>query len=212
MALEIVVVYNEPDTLERVFLRSAGLDEATLVLIDNQHLGLGLPVLFNRHLRRSTAEWLVFCHQDFIVFDADWVRRIEALPPDACYGPIGRDATQRWRGQIVQTDGSLLGEPAPMAEVQGVDEVCLVVPRPIYTRLDFDEDFPFDLYAHDYCLAARRLGSPTRIVDLHCQHRSKTTTGDSTSARYLAAKRRFIDKHAGVVPLVTTTFVVSDPP
>jgi hypothetical protein len=205
---EIVVVFNEPDTLERVFLQSSGLDDATLVFIDNRAQGVGLPTLFNRHKQRSTAEWLVFCHQDFIVFDADWIRRIVALPPTACYGPIGLDATRRWRGQIIQTDGSLLGEPAPMAEVAGVDEVCLVVPREVYTRVDFDEGFPFDLYVHDYCLSARRLGYPTRIVHLACQHRSKTVHGDVTSPRYLLAKQRFIDKHAGVVPLVTTTFHV----
>jgi GT2 family glycosyltransferase len=205
---EIVVVFNEPDTLERVFLQSAGLDDATLVLIDNGARGVGLPTLFNRHKQRSTAEWLVFCHQDFIVFDAEWIRRIVALPPAACYGPIGRDASLRWRGQIAQTDGSLLGEPAPMGEVVGVDEVCLVVPRDIYTRVDFDEGFPFDLYVHDYCLAARRLGYPTRIVQLHCQHRSKTLDGDVTSTHYRLAKQRFIEKHAGTVPLVTSSFHV----
>ena len=206
--MEVVVVFNEPDTLEEVFLRSRGLDRATVVLIDNRAQGLGLPTLFNRHKRQSTATWLVFCHQDFVVFDADWIARIARLPPSACYGPIGRD-TLRWRGQIIQTDGSLLGEPAPMAEVLGVDEVCLVVPRDVYTRVDFDEAFRFDLYVHDYCLAARRLGYPTRIVDLHCQHRSKSLAGDQVSARYLDAKRRFIDKHAAVTPLVTSTFDVN---
>jgi GT2 family glycosyltransferase len=206
--LEIVVVFNEPDTLERAFLQSAGLDDATLVLIDNRREPVGLPTLFNRHKRRSTAEWLVFCHQDFVVFDADWIHRIVALPPTACYGPIGRDTTLRWRGQITQTDGSPLGEPAPMAEVVAVDEMCLVVPRDVYTRVEFDEGFPFDLYGHDYCLAARRLGYQTRIVQLRCQHRSKTVTGDLTSSHYLDAKQRFITKHAGIVPLVTTSFHV----
>jgi hypothetical protein len=200
------VVFNEPDTLESVFLRSAGLDDATVVLIDNRAQPIGLPTLFNQHKQRSTAEWLVFCHQDFVVFDRDWIHRIAGLPPAACYGPIGRDATLRWRGQLTQTDGSLLGEPAPMAEVVGVDEVCLVVPRDIYTRVDFDEGFPFDLYVHDYCLAARRLGYPTRIVQLPCQHRSKSIAGDVASTRYLVARQRFIEKHAGVMPLVTSTF------
>ena len=206
LPVEVVVVFNEPDTLERDFLQSSGLDQATPVVIDNRTEGAGLPTLFNRHKQQSAAEWLVFCHQDFIVFEPDWIRRVVALPPAACYGPIGRDATGRWRGQIVQTDGSLLGEPAPLAEVLGVDEVCLIVPREIYTRVDFDEGFAFDLYAHDYCLAARRLGYPTRIAQLSCQHRSKTLTGSVDSPRYLDAKQRFIAKHAGVVPLVTSTF------
>jgi hypothetical protein len=208
LPVEIVVVFNEPDTVKSVFLRSAGLDDATVVLIDNGPQPVGLPTLFNRHKQQSTAEWLVFCHQDFIVFDRDWIHHIAGLPPAACYGPIGRDATLCWRGQLIQTDGSLLGELTPMAEVVGVDEVCLVVPRDIYTCVDFDEGFPFDLYAHDYCLAARRRGYPTRIVQLHCQHRSKSLSGDVAATRYLAAKQRFIEKHAGVAPLVTSTFQI----
>lgn len=211
LPVEIVVVFNEPDTLEDVFLRSAGLGDATVVLIDNRTRGAGLPTLFNAHKARSTAEWLVFCHQDFVVFDPDWIRRIVALPSAACYGPIGRDLNLRWLGRITQTDGSPLGEPAAMAEVPGVDEMCLVVPRDVYTRVDFDEGFPFDLYAHDYCLAARRLGYPTRIVDLACQHRSKTLSGDHLATRFLTAKQRFIDKHAGAAPLVTSTFHVPGP-
>ena len=56
LPIEIVVVFNEPDTLERAFLQSAGLDHATLVLIDNRPQPVGLPTLFNRHKRRSRAE------------------------------------------------------------------------------------------------------------------------------------------------------------
>jgi hypothetical protein len=64
---------------------------------------------------------------------------------------------------------------------------------------------------HDYCLAARRLGYPTRIVQLPCQHRSKSLAGDASSPRYLLAKERFIEKHASVVPLVTSTFHIMPP-
>src|SRR5215831_7696909 len=148
-AIEIVVVYNDPVTLEQCFLKSAGLESARLILVDNRVDGKGLPTIFNAHKRDSAADWIVFCHQDFIVFEPDWFKRIMKLSPTACYGPIGVDIHGRFLGQILQTDGSYHGQRADMAEVVGLDEQCLIVPRSIYTAVDFDEDLPFDFYVHD---------------------------------------------------------------
>jgi 2-polyprenyl-3-methyl-5-hydroxy-6-metoxy-1,4-benzoquinol methylase len=206
-AIEIVVVYNDPVTLEQCFLKSAGLESARLILVDNRVDGKGLPTIFNAHKRDSAADWIVFCHQDFIVFEPDWFKRIMKLSPTACYGPIGVDIHGRFLGQILQTDGSYHGERADMAEVVGLDEQCLIVPRSIYTAVDFDEDLPFDFYVHDYCLEVRRrLGHPTRIIQLDCQHKSRTLKGDQSSERYQRAKDIFIKKHSDLPVLATTTF------
>ncbi len=51
----------------------------------------GEAAIFNEHKADAAADWLVFCHQDFVVFDDDWIERITRLPQDACYGPIGVD-------------------------------------------------------------------------------------------------------------------------
>lgn len=203
-----MVVYNNRATLKDCFLRSEGLGDASLVLIDNRSQNLGLPVHFNNHKQHSAAAWLVFCHQDFIVLDKSWVDRIRHLPKSACYGPIGRDISLQWRGQLKQTDGTLLGSPAPMATVTGVDEICLIVPRSIFMQVNFDVMLPFDLYGHDFCLAALDLGYPTRVMDLECEHRSRSVQGDVLSDRFLAAKAHFVSKHQGRGPLVTTTFDV----
>jgi len=204
--VEIVVVYNEPDTLKNSFLKSSALEAAEPVLIDNTTLARPLPAIFNEHKRTSQADWIVFCHQDFIVFDAAWIARILALPEDACYGPIGVDSHGRFLGRIQQTDGSFLGYPANGADVVGLDEQCLIVPRSIYSLVDFDERFPFDLYVHDYCLSAKRAGFKIKTFQLDCQHRSKTLTGDVTRPAYFAAKKAYLAKHRDLMPLVTTTF------
>ena len=206
-SIDIVVVYSDRTILEQCFLKSAGLEAARLMLVDNRTNAKGLPAIFNAHKRGSTADWIVFCHQDFIVFERDWLKRIMKLSPTACYGPIGVDIQGRYLGQILQTDGSCLGEQADMAEVMGLDEQCLIVPRSVYTAVDFDEDLPFDFYVHDYCLEVRRrLGHPTRIIQLDCQHKSRTLKGDLLSDRYLRAKDVFIKKHNHLPVLATTTF------
>jgi 2-polyprenyl-3-methyl-5-hydroxy-6-metoxy-1,4-benzoquinol methylase len=189
-----------------VFLASAALEAARVVLIDNTATGRGLPGIFNEHKRAATADWLVFCHQDFVVFQRDWIERIAGLRPDACYGPIGIDRTGRFLGRIRQTDESWLGLAVDGADVVGLDEVCLVVPRAVYEAVDFDERFPFDLYVHDYCLAAREAGFGVKTLQLECQHRSKSLTGDVARESYRRAKAAYIAKHQVLGPLLTTTF------
>jgi len=165
--VEVVVVYNERDT-------------AT---------GRSLPAIFNEHKAGAAADWLVFCHQDFVVFDDDWIERLTRLSEGACYGPIGVDRSGRFLGRIMQTDGTCIGQPEDGADVVGLDEQCLIVPRPIYSTVDFDERFAFDLYAHDYCLTPARAGFRVKTFQMNCQHRSKSVAGDTTRLSYLEAKR-----------------------
>ncbi len=204
--VEVVVVYNERDTLENVFLRSAGLERAGVRLIDNTARGQSLPAIFNEHKAGAAADWLVFCHQDFVVFDDDWIERITHLPQDACYGPIGVDRAGCFVGRIMQTDGTCIGLRADGVDVVALDEQCLIVPQAVYSATDFDERFAFDLYVHDYCLTAARAGVRVKTFQMNCQHCSKSVTEDTTRHSYLEAKRMYIWKHRDKAPLFTTTF------
>lgn len=204
--VEIVVVYNDQRTLETAFLQSAGLEHAAVTLINNTMTRRSLPAIFNEHKASCRVEWLVFCHQDFVVYDVDWIGRITTLSQDACYGPIGIDEFGRLQGQIQQTDGSLLGSRMDGAEVAGLDEQCLIAPRRVYSAVEFDERFPFDFYVHDFCLSAKRKGFGVRTFQLECQHRSKSLTGDVTRVAYRDAKKAYIAKHGGLGPLSTTSF------
>lgn len=204
--VEVVVVYNEPDTLENVFLASSGLERAHVGLIDNTAARRSVPAIFNEYKSGSTADWLVFCQQDFVVFDDDWTERIIYRSPDASYGPIGGDRSGRFLGRIMQPDGTFIGLPKEGANVVALGEQCLIVPRPIYSVTDFDERFAFDLYAHDFCLTATRAGFPVKIFPMNCQQRSTSVTGDTARRNYVDAKRTNIAKHSDMAPLITTTF------
>ena len=204
--VEVVVVYNEPDTVENVFLRSAGLERADVRLIDNTVTGRSLAAIFNEHKAGSGADWLVFCHQDFVVFDDDWIERITRLPQDACYGPLGVDRAGRFVGRIKQSDGDFIGLAADGVDAVALDEQCLIVPRAVYSATDFDERFPFDLYAHDYCLTAARAGFRVKTFQMNCQHRPTSGSEDTTRRSYLEAKRTYIWKHRDKAPLFTAAF------
>src|SRR5712692_11451077 len=204
--VEVIVVYNEPDTLERNGLGSEGLGGGRVRLIDNTAAGRSLPAIFNEYKARAAADWLVFCHQDLVVFDDDWIERITRLPQDSCYGPLGVDRAGRVVGSVTQADGKCLGQPADGVDVVAVDEQCLIVPRPIYSTLDFDERFACDLYAYDYSLTATHAGFRVKTFKMNCQRRSKSVTGDTTRRSYLEPKRTYIWKHRHSAPLITTTF------
>jgi len=204
--VEVIVVYNEPDTVENVFLRSAGLEGAVVKLIDNTARGQSLPAIFNEHKAGAAADWLVFCHQDFVVFDDDWIDRITHLPQDACYGPLGVDRAGRFVGRIKQTDGTCINLPADGVDLVALDEQCLIVPRAVYSVTDFDERFVYDLYAHDYCVSATRAGFRVKTFQMNCQHRPVSGSEDRTRRSYLEAKRTYIWKHRDRAPLFTTTF------
>ena len=206
MNVEIVVPYNDEKILRKVFLRSRDLKKTKLVLVENGNNPVGLPELFNAHKRTSTADWLIFCHQDFVVYERGWINKILALEPDACYGPTGVNSRGRLLGRTRQTNGKFYGHAVPLAEVSTLDEMCIVIPRSIYQKVDFDSQFSFDFYVCDYCLQAKSLGYPTRVVQLHCQHKSRTIEGAIESPRYADAKKLFIRKHRDMTPLVTTTF------
>src|SRR5215468_5796062 len=89
--IDVVVAWNDRDTLEQCLLKSEGLNGCQLVLFDNRAANQGLPTIFNTYKRKSTADWLVFCHQDIVFSDPSWPREVAGLAPDACYGPIGVD-------------------------------------------------------------------------------------------------------------------------
>ena len=143
---------------------------------------------------------MVFCHQDFVVFESDWLARIAALPDTACYGPVGVSPAVGIVGRIKQTDGSFIGAPLDGVDVVGLDEQCLIVPRRLFSSIDFDVRFPFDLYVHDFCLAVRSAGFRVKTLQLDCQHRSKSLTGNVTGPRFLEAKNEYILKHGHQPP------------
>jgi 2-polyprenyl-3-methyl-5-hydroxy-6-metoxy-1,4-benzoquinol methylase len=207
-SIEVIVAWNDQPTFETGFRQSRGLDGPLLTLIDNRRGNEGFPTIFNRRKRLSNADWLVFCRQDASFLSPDWMEIISQLEPTACYGVLGVTVDGHHKGQIWHPDGSVEGQAAAGVEVQTLDEVCLIVPRRIYSIIDFDERLKFHLYAADYCLEASRKGFGSRIAGIRCQCHTQAAIGEPNTPEYREAKQIFLQKHADSIPLCTTAFKV----
>jgi ubiquinone/menaquinone biosynthesis C-methylase UbiE len=206
-----IVVYNDVKTFQDCFLSGIGVRSGNIVSFNNQ-IGLGLGFAYNDlalpYLNRDA--WLVFCHQDFI-FKESLAPKLASLNRLGVYGPIGcRLGTLGLVGEVTQTDGSKVGayisKPTP---VEALDEMCLIVHTEALRRgLWFDDKFTFHYYGADLCTQARRLGFDVKALQLDCQHRSKTLTGDIFSESYRNLQSMFRAKWCGLLPLATTTGVI----
>lgn len=205
-----VVVRNDSAVYERCFLSGAGVAGCQVVDFDNKQ-GFGLGYLYNelaqQYINRNV--WLVFCHQDFILNEL-LASKISGLNKLGVYGPIGRRLESGFLGQIKQTDGSFVGaylsEPTP---VDVLDEMCLIVHSEAFRAgLRFDDRFSFHYYGADLCTSARRLGFDVLALQLNCQHKSRTLSGDVNSKCYRDLQAEFKRKWRGLLPLATTTGVL----
>jgi 2-polyprenyl-3-methyl-5-hydroxy-6-metoxy-1,4-benzoquinol methylase len=206
--VEIAVAYDSRRILQKWFLRSVDLNRVKLTLIENGRDPTGVAKVLNSHKRTSKADWLVFCHQDFLVQESGWVKKISSLEPVCCYGPLGIDRRGNLLGRVRRGDGLFIGQSAKMGEVNTLDESCIIVPRSIYEKIDFDEKVPFDFYVADYCLEAKTAGYSSQVIQLDCHHALCPLARDTESKSYLNGKQLFLEKHRNVRPLLTTTFQV----
>lgn len=170
-----------------------------LVPIDNRERNDGIPVCYNRFLDSRPVDedaWYVFCHEDFQLQESI-VPRLENLGRGDLWGPIGAVTRvwlclyHQWRllGSVgeCRKDGSckrIVGTPVPQGSlVETFDCQCLIVHSSLIQRhqFRFDEKLTFDLYAEEFCMAAKeRAGVVSRILPLAACHWS----GGSVQPRY----------------------------
>ena len=201
-----VVAYNDLHTFTGYFASSPFVQREKTVSVYNLK-NEGLPTIFNRVVKEHLIDdaWFIFCHQDFILKE-DLLTRLKELDVNTIYGPSGvRLGDNRFYGQIVQTDNSLLG--CVLAEptlVHTLDEMCMIVHSSAFKEgLTFDERFRFHFYGADLCMNAYVSGFDVRALQLTCQ-RARDVTSDS----YLKALTLFREKWVKFLPIRTTTALI----
>jgi hypothetical protein len=154
----------------------------------------------NAGIERARGDFVVLVHQDVYVPD-QWPRRMGAQwrLAESAGGPIGiagvfgvLDRTVPFDaiGRVVHRDRLLAHRTLP-ADVDGLDELLMVVPRS--TPLRADPSLGWHLYGTDLALAAQRAGSRVVVLDAPCHHNSLTGRVPATyrdSERVLARKWR----------------------
>lgn len=182
----IISVVRDFGMYDRLVRNNPFNQGATFYPLDNRQKNEGVPVCYNRFLSQydySEEEWFVFCHEDWEIQE-DWMARVEQLPKESLYGPIGARVALRKKivlGQIVNSgkDGTgarWIGNPFRTGGITGTfDCQCLLVHSSVILRtgLRFDPNLLFDFYVEEFCIHAReRYGVLSRIVALACQHYS----------------------------------------
>jgi hypothetical protein len=212
MSFTLISVYNRPEVLERVLLPS--LERQTvrpeLRLIDNRGGRYSSAAdALNAGAEGAAGRYLMFVHQDVDLREPDFLERagamLDALPDLGIAGVVGMNDAEdrredRWRNRVIQGEGQaffelggpLLTAPEP---VQTLDELLLIVPAAVFSRLKFDSEAcpHWDLYGVEYCLSVRREGLRAYALPLLVHHVSKGVLG----GRYYHSLGRVLRKHRG---------------
>lgn len=155
--------------------------------VDNQPIA----ARFNQFLNNwdeSQEAWFVFCHSDWEVLE-DLTPKLDRLDKAVLWGPIGAKLLKygdQWRqvycgtiqersrdGTVTRTVWNRHSETG--TSVDTFDAQCVIVHSSLVKKfgLRFDEKYQFDLYAEDFCVAAKENhGIPSCILNVACRHNS----------------------------------------
>jgi hypothetical protein len=135
----------------------------------------------NAGIEQARHELVVLVHQD-VYLPAGWPRRLVAqwrlargqggpIGISGVFGVLDRSVPFDAIGRVVHRDRLLTHRSLP-ADVDGLDELLMVVPRD--TALRVDPDLGWHLYGTDLCLQAGRTGLRVVVLDAPCHHNSLT--------------------------------------
>jgi len=135
----------------------------------------------NAGIERAKHELVVLVHQDVYLPNA-WPQRMMAqwrlaqqqggpIGIGGVFGVLDRSVPFDAIGRVVHRDRLLMHRDLP-ADVDGLDELLMVVPR--QTPLRLDPDLGWHLYGTDLALQASARGLRVVVLDAPCHHNSLT--------------------------------------
>lgn len=220
----VVTVFRDAAMYDLCVGKNRLLRTCAFAAVDNNAENLGLAVRYNAFLDAydySRPAWLVFCHEDFEMKED--FSFLDGLDRNVIWGPIGAATVRRrpwlfggaWCNRIVGSveecgksgaGARTFGNPcAKGTEVDTLDCMCLIVHSSLVRKfsLRFDPCLTFDLYAEDFCIAAREMhGVRSMVAPMKCLHRSK----GSITARFHSQLGRLDRKYPRTERFSTTGY------
>jgi GT2 family glycosyltransferase len=195
--ISIVCVYNNKTVLEDWLLQSLQNQTSNyeLILVDNtQKEFKSAAQALNWGGQKAKGGYVMFVHQDVDLRSTSWLedtgKLLDSIPNLGIAGVAGtrRGKTSRMREVVTNIEH---GTP-PMSipgtvplqrpeKVQTLDECLVIIPRPVFHMLQFDEKVCDDwhLYAVDYCLSVVNLGLSVYVIPIFIYHRSTAVSNKS---------------------------------
>ncbi len=181
VAITVVACVNDEAQLEANLLSSPCLRDPSphqvLLFRDCASAAEGL----NAGIEQAEHELVVLVHQD-VYLPKGWPQRMTAqwrlaqqqggpVGIGGVFGVLDRRVPFDAIGRVVHRDRLLMHRDLP-ADVDGLDELLMVVPR--QTPLRVDPDLGWHLYGTDLALQAIRRGLRVVVLDATCHHNSLT--------------------------------------
>ena len=185
--ISVVCVYSSEEILKDVLLRS--LDTQTvkfeLITLDNRdNRYTSAAEALNYGGGKAKGEYIMFVHQDLWLGSHSLLEDVEdilkSLPHLGVAGVAGMSEKGRSWEERVKFSVSAFDEAcyeeidrvAKPEEVQTLDECLLIVPGPVFSKLQFDEKVfdGWDCYGADYCLSVKQLGFKVYVIPASCSH------------------------------------------
>ncbi len=176
----LVSAVNDEEVLASNLLRSPDIRKGWCeVLTERGHHCAGSA--YNAALERTTAEVVVFVHQD-VYLPAGWFERLdqaiavleERQEPWGILGVWGVRRDGRMVGRVWSSGGNrqYIGLTGELHTVASVDEIVIVLNN--RHGLKFDSVLPgFHLYATDLIMQARQRGLTAHAIDAPVVHNSR---------------------------------------
>jgi hypothetical protein len=170
----------------------------------------------NRGIREAEHDLVVLVQQD-IYLPSWWPARLveqwgaaSAGDTPAIAGPFGvryREGGRTHVGHAIDRDHLLRSPHFLPADVDGLDELLMVVPQD--TPLRFDPRLGWHLYGTDYVLQAHAVGLRAVVLDIPCHHNSLYADLDDA---YHHSESVLADKWPRELPILTNSSTIDQDP
>ena len=218
-SVSIVCVYNDPavrreclDRSVRAYGRHApGVEYLPVDNVDGRYRSAGAALNHGASLAGNNV--VVFVHQDVFLHSLAVVIRVAGQMQAGGLGVLGAVGVRR-DGRIagrIRDRAVLLGVPVQQpADVDSVDELLFMVPRPLVLRHPLTElpDMAWHAYGVEYGLRVRRLGLRVGVTDIPLTHNSRTANLARLDVAHAAVAARYPE----LLPVRTTCGVVARQP
>jgi len=179
--ISVVCVYDNEEYLRRILLKSLESQtvEFELITLDNRDGRFkSAAEALNYGGEKANGDYIMFVHQDMCLLSDSFLEDVEkilrSIPDLGVGGVAGSTKEGRWRFSydIYEfPDYSNLTIRKPEV-VETLDECLLLVPRPVFSKLHFDEKVfdGWDCYGSDYSLCVARLGLKAYVIPGSSSH------------------------------------------
>jgi len=234
--ISIVCVYNNERLLADFLLDSLNRQTVhyELITIDNtENQFTSAAQALNCGGEKARGNYIMFVHQDIRLCSNEWLRdaerMLDSLPNLGVAGIAGRREGGRILANLTNgtpptAAGTQIGVN-PIA-VQTLDESLTIVPRDMFSALQFDEITcdGWHLYAVEYCVSSTLLGFALYVLPFHTYHASQGFSSTPAEpidrlisrcpmvvpaflpTEYYMALKKIIKKHKDNVSKIHTVF------